>query len=366
MVSSLGLALRSYNLQAKVVGQRLTPNAALVRFKGSDRLTVEDVERKTSQLLTTHGINVINVLGQPGEVIVSVARPNRETLSLRTVWSRRKINRVESGINLSFVIGVKELDGEILYLNLGGPFEGFQQHAPHTLIAGATGSGKSVLLQNLLLDICATNSKELIGIYLIDPKAGVDYSHIEALPHLRGGIIVEQEPAIEIMEGLVAEMDRRYALFRERKVKDLMSYNVAADTSSRLPALFLVHDEFAEWMLVDTYKDAVSSVVQRLGVKARAAGIYLIFAAQRPDANVLPVQLRDNLGNRLILRVESVGTSEIALGEKGAERLLGRGHLAARLTNEPQIIFAQVPILSDTELIHVAGLLQNAASTLIT
>ena len=83
-------------------------------------------------------------------------------------------------------------------------------------------------------------------------------------------------------------------------------------------------------MLTDDYKEAVSSVVQRLGVKARAAGIYLIFAAQRPDAHVMPMQLRANLGNRLILRVDSEGTSEIALGETGAERLLGRGHLLAK------------------------------------
>lgn len=91
--------------------------------------------------------------------------------------------------------------------------------------------------------------------------------------------------------------------------------------------------------------------MQRLGTKARAAGIHLIFAAQRPDANVLPPQLRDNLGNRLILRVESQGTSEIALGDKGAEKLLGRGHLAAKLGGE--ITYAQVPFLSPEEQIQV-------------
>ena len=110
--------------------------------------------------------------------------------------------------------------------------------------------------------------------------------------------------------------------------------------------LFLVHDEFAEWMLTEDYKEAVAANVQRLGVKARAAGIHLIFAAQRPDVNVMPMQLRDNLGNRLILKVASVGTSEIALGVKGAESLLGLGHLAARLNGEPGIVFAQAPFLS--------------------
>lgn len=113
---------------------------------------------------------------------------------------------------------------------------------------------------------------------------------------------------------------------------------------------FLIHDEFAEWMLTEEYREAVTAIVSRLGVKARAAGIHLIFAAQRPDAHVMPIQLRDNLGNRLILKVASIGTSEIALGTKGAEQLLGLGHMAARLSGEPMIVFAQAPFLSDTDI----------------
>src|SRR5437867_6114496 len=98
-------------------------------------------------------------------------------------------------------------------------------------------------------------------------------------------------------------------------------------------------------MLTNDYANAVSDVVSRLGVKARAAGISLIFAAQRPDANVMPMQLRANLGNRLVLRVDGEGTSEIALGEKGAERLLGKGHLVAKLEGASEIIFGQVPFV---------------------
>ena len=101
-------------------------------------------------------------------------------------------------------------------------------------------------------------------------------------------------------------------------------------------------------MLVEEYKQQVTTLVGRLGVKARAAGIYLVFAAQRPDNNVMPLQLRANLGNRLILRVDSEGTSEIALAEKGAERLLGKGHLLARLEGESGLIYAQVPLISES------------------
>lgn len=96
--------------------------------------------------------------------------------------------------------------------------------------------------------------------------------------------------------------------------------------------------------MVDEYKEMVTTTVARLGVKARAAGIHLVFAAQRPDANVMPMQLRANLGNRLILRVDSPGTSEIALGEPGAEHLLGHGHLLARLEGSAGVCYAQVPL----------------------
>jgi S-DNA-T family DNA segregation ATPase FtsK/SpoIIIE len=218
------------------------------------------------------------------------------------------------------------------------------------LIAGATGSGKSVLIQALLLDVAATNSSYLTHIHLIDPKMGVDYAAVERLPHLQGGVVVDQTRAIEVMEGLVAEMERRYDLFRQRGARDIRTYNEKVDRAEQLPWTFLVHDEFAEWMLSDDYKVAVTANVSRLGVKARAAGIHLIFAAQRPDANVMPMQLRDNLGNRLILKVASVGTSEIALGVKGAEQLLGLGHLAARLSGEPNLIYAQAPFLSDDDI----------------
>ena len=148
-------------------------------------------------------------------------------------------------------------------------------------------------------------------IILIDPKMGVDYSAVERLPHIQRGIVVDQDCAKDELERLVGEMERRYELFRTHSVRDLRSYNLAASPADRLPMLFLVHDEFAEWMLTEDYKEAVATNVRRLGVKARAAGIHLIFAAQRPDVNVMPMQLRDNLGNRLILKVASVGTSEI-------------------------------------------------------
>ena len=221
-----------------------------------------------------------------------MARPQRQTVVLWDVWARRELNRNAAGLNTSFVVGLRELDGEILYLNLGSAFGGAQQHEPHTLVAGAT-DGKSVLIQGLILDIAATNSSALVQIILIDPKMGVDYAAVERSPDIPGGIIIDQTRAKDELERLVGEMDRRYELFRAQGVRDLRAFNVAAAPANRLPMLFLVHDEFAEWMLTDDYKEAVAANVQQLGVKARAAGIHLIFAAQRPDVNVMPMQLRE-------------------------------------------------------------------------
>jgi S-DNA-T family DNA segregation ATPase FtsK/SpoIIIE len=145
-------------------------------------------------------------------------------------------------------------------------------------------------------------------------------------------------------------MQQGYVLFKEARVPNITAYNRAA--SEPLPTIWLIHDEFADWMQLDHYRAAVEAAVNRLGVKARAAGIYLIFAAQRPDASVFPMQLRSNLGNRLILRVDSAGTSDLSLGIKngGAERLLGKGHLAAIIGGGTTPIYAQVPFIETERL----------------
>ncbi len=335
-------ALRRYKLQAKLLDKRLTPNVALLRFQGSDQLTVKDVEKSRNELLTTHALKVPRVSAEPGAIVIAIARPKRQFVSLPSVLRGREVDASPERRNSRLVIGMRESDGSTLYLDPA------KKDAPHTLIAGTTGSGKSVLIQNLILDIAMTNASDAASITIIDPKQGVDYQGLEGLPHLDGEIIVEQEAAVARLEALAEEMDARYRLFREAGggVANIAAFNRKASAEQKLAVRWVVHDEFADWMLVDEYKAAVSKVVQRLGVKARAAGIHLIFAAQRPEERVMPMQLRDNLGNRLVLRVESEGTSRIALNEEGAERLLGKGQVAAKLQSEDGIVLAQVPILA--------------------
>jgi len=359
----LKTALNGYGLQAMVLGTRLTPNGCLVRFAGSDRLRVEDIENKRTQLLTTHAINLVTVQPKPGEIVVTIAGSKRQSVSLWDLWKRRSLNRNAAGINTSFILGLQEINGSLLYLNLGGEFGGLSSHEPHSLVAGATSSGKSVLIQAILLDIAATNSKNLAQIVLIDPKMGVDYSALEDLPHMREKIVTTRERATEVLSGLVDEMEDRYRLFATARARDLATYNAKSPLDQRLPMVFLVHDEFADWMLEDGYKAAVGAAVQRLGVKARAAGIHLIFAAQRPDKDVMPMQLRENLGNRLILKVASEATSKIALDRPGAELLLGRGHMAAKLNGEQGLVFAQAPFLSDEDITLAVSAIINDQET---
>ena len=342
--SRMRSALQQFQLRSKLISGILTPNSALLKFEGSANLTVDQVLKRRSEFLTTHGLNLIAVRPEPGVVSISVEREHRKVIQLQDVW--RQWRPASGDGNQELLIAIREDDGSLLYLSPG------KEHAPHSLIAGSTGSGKSVLLQNIILGVAATNTPRRARIILIDPKQGVDYFQFDTLPHLDGGVIDDQALALDKLRSLVDEMDRRYSQLKTAKANNLTAYNRKVEPSEMLPVIWCIHDEFAEWMMVDEYKEEVTSLVGRLGVKARAAGIYLVFAAQRPDANVMPMQLRANLGNRLILRVDSEGTSEIALGEKGAERLLGRGHLLAKLEGAP-LTYAQVPFV-ESEFMEAA------------
>ncbi|MEI6422060.1 MAG: FtsK/SpoIIIE domain-containing protein, partial [Lentisphaerota bacterium] len=312
------------------------------------------VLKRRSEFLTTHKLNLVSVRAEPGVVSLSVARPNRRILTLHDLWKRWTPDCSKG--NQELLIGEREENGSLLCVS---PIK----NAPHSLVAGTTGSGKSVLMQNILLSIAATNTPEQAKIILIDPKMGVDYFGFEGLPHLRNEIITSPEISLQVLNELVAEMNRRYEVLRKNKVANIIELRSKQNATEYPEIIWVVHDEFAEWMMTDEYKDGVSNIVSRLGVKARAAGIFLVFGAQRPDANVMPMQLRANLGNRLVLKVDGEGTSEIALGEKGAERLLGKGHLAAKIEGEDSIITAQVPLVTSDQIEKIVAAIRQEYGT---
>jgi S-DNA-T family DNA segregation ATPase FtsK/SpoIIIE len=210
------------------------------------------------------------------------------------------------------------------------------------------------------LDICATNAPISARIQMIDPKAGIDFPWLRRMPHLDGDLITDREAAIKALETLVAEMEHRNRLLAEAGVTKLSHYNRKVAPAERLPRIWLFHDELADWMMINEYRDAVEVNANRLGVKARAAGINLVLVTQRPDKDALPMQLRANLTNRLVLKVADKRNSILVLDEPGAERLLGRGHLAAKLSGEGKVILAQVPFASEEDITELAGIIERA------
>ena len=333
-------ALLVRNMAARLLEKVATPNAALLRFEGSARLTVAMIESKVVELKTTDGIEVIAVRPELGAIAISVARPQRRILSLQEVWRAWNPDILRGNSNL--LIAIKESDGSQVFLS--------PTPNPHTLVAGFTGSGKSVLMQNVILGIAATNMPEQAQLLLIDPKGALDYAAIDGLPHLRQEIVTDPDSSIQALNGLVQEMERRQPLFREHRAANIDQY--IEKTGHTIPKIWVVHDEFGDWMQDEHYADGVTGLVNRLAQKARAAGIYMVFASQRPDATIFPMILRSNLGNRLILKVDSPGTSDLSLGIRngGAERLLGQGHMLALTGGIPEPIYCQVPFVSTDDL----------------
>lgn len=331
----------------------LTPNAAIIKLQGSKDMTVQAVEAKAEEIFTSDGIHILNVRPESGRVSISVARSDRQILNYAQVLVELFQGTLDVMPGEQLFVGIKEEDGRPMFLD---PLK-----QPHTLVAGITGSGKSILIQNLILYIALMKSPAEAHIFLIDAKFGVDYRPLDLLPHVEAGshtIIDDPSDAIVTLEELVGEMERRYQLFKESKVKDYRGYrNISGKP---LPALWVIHDEFADWMQTEDYAERVPDLVGRLSIKARAAGIFLIFAAQRPDNTVMPMQLRSQLGNRLVLKVDSTGTSEISMGEKnaGAEKLLGQGHMLVKTGDTPHPVYVQVPYLDMSEVPRIVQMLR--------
>lgn len=323
-----------------------TPNGCLVVYKGSSALGQKTLLGLKENLLMTRSLRIGFTEAAPGEFRVFVESDLREAVPMWTLWKDRELHRHPDGSNTQLAIALKELDGTILYLD---PMS--SQGAPHTLVAGGTGSGKSVLIRMMILDIAATNTPSQARLYMIDPKKGINYASLKKLPHWAAPFITESKEALSIMDELIAEMNRRYELFADESVEDLFEYNRVHKTSE-LPVLWLFHDEIADWTRDKDYNREFTAKMTILATKARAAGIFLVLIAQRPDKDVLPMQVRDNLGNRLALKLETEASSKIALDKSGAELLLGKGHLAAKIGSS--ITYAQCAFLDSAQTAQAA------------
>jgi S-DNA-T family DNA segregation ATPase FtsK/SpoIIIE len=351
-INALRSALQTEGMDAPVVGQRLTPNTGLV-YVGGRTLTVAWLERRRTDLLTRYGLDIVRITPMPGQIAVGLKRPSRSILHLADAWLRRQ-SEPRDGQPTSPLLGEKEDDGRLCFLPLAGAYAGQERAAPHSLISGTTGSGKGILVTNLILDLCALNDPSDLELHLIDPKRGVDYAWARRLPHLHGGIIDDQEEAKALLTQLVEDMDVRYEAIAAEGCRNIDQYNRKVRPQARMPRVVIFFDEVANWMQDDDFKKVVDGLINKIATKSRAAGFHLFMIYQRADNQVMTMQLRTNLGNKLILRLGDEGSSRIALGEPGADRLLGKGHLIAKLDTDDKV-YLQVPYIGDEEVEDLAN-----------
>lgn len=250
-------------------------------------------------------------------------RPRRITLgpllTEKHEWLRARPGR--------FIVGVTP-SGEILT----GDFS--DAGTPHVLVAGQTGSGKSVFVQTVLASLVHGHGPESIRFTLVDPKRVTFVSaafRAAIAAHLDGPIRYDASEAIAAVDALIAMMDERYALFEQRGVIDVDEYNADRGSAPELERRVLVVDEFSDLTADRATAKAFEAGISRLGAKARAAGIHLLLATQRPDAKVVSGIIKANLTGRIALAVRDIVNSRIILDEPGAEQLLGKGDLLAQL-----------------------------------
>jgi len=197
-------------------------------------------------------------------------------------------------------------------------------NSPHLLIGGTTGSGKSEALNTILAGITEHYSPEEVRLQLIDPK-GTELQHFSESMHIDGEIGWDEEDAIEILSRAVDEMQARYAQFKSSKVRSLGDYNAQAQRDERIPRWVIVLDEYADLTSEPDAKKTIEAHLKRLAQKARAAGIHVIIATQKPDASVISTNLRSNLPAQIALRVKSATESRVIMDDPGAESLTGKG-----------------------------------------
>lgn len=271
-----------------------------------------DVYKKLKDIQVAMGVESLGIEqgDQAGTIKYSIPHKNTQPVSLRELIEREDFQEYAKDHNLPFIAGVDEIDNP-LYLSL--------KDLVHILIAGKTGSGKSVFLNQMLTTLLATHSPDELNLLLIDPKQ-VELQQYESFPHTRE-VITNMSKAIKAFNGLVKEMEERYKVFSEAGVKDLVGYT--KKTGKNIPRLVCVVEEWADLFSV-AGKDA-EEVVMRLGQMARAAGIHLIIVTQRPSAKILSGDIKSNVQNTFCFNLGNNTNYRTVFGEGIPYTLLGQG-----------------------------------------
>ncbi len=342
-------SLDSFTIDAFVHDAIVGPRVTQFRVKPGFGVRVESIVALEKNLALSLSANAVRIQAPiPGESYVGVEIPNRHSapLALRASFESEawRTNRGE----LPLILGV-DIAGRHVILDLA--------RAPHALIAGATGSGKSVCISNLILSLIYRFRPDELELVLIDPKI-VEFAIYRDLPHLIHPVVTEPKQAVQALKWLVREMERRYAVLAEKSVRNLAGYNAkaAAEGFPKLPYIVLVIDELADLMM--TAAQDVETPIARLAQMSRAVGIHTVLATQRPSVNVITGVIKANYPTRIAFQVASQIDSRTVLDGKGAEALQGRGDMLFSPPGLGRLQRLQAPFVDDAEIESIVSSLK--------
>ncbi len=315
----LNETLESFRIDAHIINVTRGPSVTRYEVELDKGVRLNKLTTVADDIALSLGAPSVRIAPVPGKIsVVGIEVPNRAvtTVSLREVLSSQEFSKAKS--KSSFAVG-KDIGGSCIVGNIA--------KMPHMLIAGTTGSGKSVCMNSIILSLLYKSSPEDVKLIMVDPKM-VELASYNGIPHLMIPVVTDPKKAAGSLQWAVTEMMRRYKTMSDAGVRDLESYNsiaMAEEDGQKLPSLIIIIDELADLMLVAAKE--VEDSICRIAQMGRAAGIHLIIATQRPSADVITGLMKANIPSRIAFSVASAMESRIILDTQGAEKLVGKGDM---------------------------------------
>jgi len=321
---------------AEVNGGPAVTQYALELAAGTKITKIANLQHDIALALATRTGTVRIEAPIPGKSLVGIEVPNHtlEIVNLKSVIASEDIKKHKS--KLAVCLG-KDTGSTPIILDI--------DRMPHMLVAGTTGSGKSILMHSLLTSLLFRNSPDELKLILIDPKR-VEMTNYNGIPHLLAPVIVEPEKILSALKWAMAEMDRRYKLFQSVGVRNIQGYNEMSGFQA-LPYIVIMIDELADLMMFAPVE--VEDAITRLAQLARATGIHLVLATQRPSVDVITGLMKANIPARIAFNVSSMIDSRVIIDQPGAEKLLGRGDMLFLPPDAAKPIRIQGVLVTDPE-----------------
>lgn len=342
--------LKSFNVEAQVINISKGPSVTRYELSIEDGIKVSKILGLADNLALSLAANSIRIEAPiPGKSAVGIEIPNKEVKSvfLSEVICAEKFQKFPSKV--AFGLG-KDITGNVIVTDIA--------KMPHMLIAGATGSGKSVCINTLITSILYKANPDEVKLMMIDPKV-VELSVYNGIPHLLTPVVTEPEKAAGVLNWAVSEMMERYNLFAQTGTRNLVGYNALKEENNeeKLSQIIIIIDELADLMMVAAKE--VEASICRLAQLARAAGIHLIIATQRPSVDVITGLIKANIPSRIAFAVSSGTDSRTVLDTVGAEKLLGKGDMLFRSVDMNKPLRIQGAFISDKEVEHIVTFIKG-------